>query len=650
MAHTFFNGIMTYKGGFNGHAKNLIYPFNTEKIENIIDLDTNPYFDTCLYRKAVPQERQKEMNFMCGVSRAISRLVMPEIDDTLIGFGGFGYDNDNNFYADYWDGTAEEFNTSYSNGNKDFSNGRHILFKIDTKENLSAVVTDDYLSEKPYLLWTDKNQTERHSSSAAMYALLAYIVTGVERGANCDAVAEVIHDHYIDIIDSYKGVDMEKFAKAIRCLENDFYTLMTYDNYVRQTYSALPIDPKKYDKDIFDLFEISKENLDLVEMRGNSAYLGGTKTLVRNTTRLKAAAKKISVGDLANSKELDLGLTLTDEDELLVPLTLDAVYPDDIVVDTAREIKESSNDPIPARNFLWYGDSGTGKTTSAKMLARLNHLPYRSMNLSSDKQTSDILINCLPNTNKISFANYLDKTKYFPDSSVIFTNTAKAYEIVTGNKKEDATEQDVIDAEEKIRFDLINNTSDFMYVDSPFVTTFRNGGVIELQEVNAAKPGILKALNEALDDLNILHLPTGEVVHRNPNCIVVVTANVGQGYEGINTLSNDFVARFHQADMFELPNDDELCQRVIQSSNYSDEKVIMKMIKAMHAMRRVLLESKGDYGACSPRALFAWARKTKNCGDTYLAGVKTIVNLSSQDPEIRVELLHALETEFVPSF
>ena len=56
-------------------------------------------------------------------------------------------------------------------------------------------------------------------------------------------------------------------------------------------------------------------------------------------------------------------------------------------------------------------------------------------------------------------------------------------------------------------------------------------------------------VRKALDDLNIIHLPTGEVVHRNPNCVVVVTANVGQGYEGINNFSNDFIARFHQADV-----------------------------------------------------------------------------------------------------
>ena len=649
MAHTFFNGIMSFKGGFNGHAKNLIYPFNTEKIENIIDLDSDPYFDTCLYKNALPAEKQKEMNFMCGVSRAISRLVMPSIDDTLIGFGGFGYDQEGNFYADYWDGTAEDFNTAYSAGMKDFSNSRHILFKIDKQKEMSAVVTDDYLSEKPYMLWTDKNQTDRHSSSAAIFALLAYIVSSVEKGSNLSKAAEVMYSHYNDIIESYMNINMDKFAKAIRCLENDFYTAMTYDYYVEQAYGSKPIEPSLFDKEIFDLFEITKDKTELVEMKGNSAFLGGTKSMVKNTTKLKAAAKKINVKELADSKEFDLGLNLTDEEELLVPTSLDDVYPDDIVVDTAREIKISSNDPIPARNFLWTGESGTGKTTSAKMLARLNHLAYRSMNLSSDKQSSDILVNCLPNTNKLTFANYLDKTKNFPDSSILFTNTAKAYEMVTGRKKEDATEQDVRNAEEKVRFDLLNNMSDFMYVDSPFVTTFRNGGVIELQEVNAAKPGILKALNEALDDLNILHLPTGEVIHRNPNCVVVVTANVGQGYEGINAFSNDFIARFHQADVFELPDDKELCQRVMATSNFDNEKIIMKMVKVMHAMQRVLLESKGDYGACSPRALFAWARKTKNCGDAYLSGVKTIVNLSSQDPEIKVELLHALETEFVPT-
>ena len=139
------------------------------------------------------------------------------------------------------------------------------------------------------------------------------------------------------------------------------------------------------------------------------------------------------------------------------------------------------------------------------------------------------------------------------------------------------------------------------------------------------------------------------MIHRNPNCIVVVTANVGQGYEGINNFSNDFIARFHQADVFELPDDNALIERIKARSGYTDSKTIAKMIKVMHAIQRVLLETKGDYGACSPRGLIAWARKTKNTGDVYTAGTKTIVGLATQDPEIRVEVLHALETEFAPS-
>ena len=89
-----------------------------------------------------------------------------------------------------------------------------------------------------------------------------------------------------------------------------------------------------------------------------------------------------------------------------------------------------------------------------------------------------------------------------------------------------------------------------------------------------------------------------------------------------------------------------MINRVIDRSGYENRDNIKKMIKVMKSIQKVLLEIRGDYGSCSPRALYSWARKTKNCGKPYYAGLKTIVGLATQDPEEEVELIAQLEQQF----
>jgi len=435
--------------------------------------------------------------------------------------------------------------------------------------------------------------------------------------------------------------------KAVRALDADIYTLFQYPAETESAFGKPPIDLKSYTYADLDPVDISAIE-ELTHITGDSKILKGEKA-ESFTPYLKVKRKAKTIKEYQAEGIYDMGVFLNEEERKLIPKGFENFIPSEITLDVAMEVKASSFDPVPCRNLLWTGETGTGKTTESQLLAALLGLPYRSMNLSSDKLSSDILISCLPNNEKLSKEEIKQLFSGFPSSDLIAVNPEDAYLAITGKKLGGATEDDVNDAKCDAVLSFFAKANDFMYVDSPFVESFRHGGVIELQEVNSCKAAILKSLNEALDDLNIIHLPTGEVVHRNPNCVVVVTANIGQGYEGISNLSNDFIARFHQADVFELPSDSVLVKRIKDRSGYEDEKTIRRMIKVMHAIQRVLLETKGDYGSCSPRGLIAWARKTKNCGDAYIAGCKTIVGLATQEPEIRVELLHALETEFAPT-
>jgi len=638
--HMFFERLFEKLSPSSG----LLSPFDLDDIETV-DTDT-AYFEDTIYKKCIV--KQYPLGYVHLIERAITRLCIPVMFPDYINFGGYGWDSNDNFYCDYYDGQQSVFNEMVGRGEVDFTDERHIIMKIDSSGKLSGTVLDKYGGETPYLMKTRAaDDSNRHSTSAAIFATLAWIIAKHEKGAvtNCSTI---MYKHYKDIIDGYSALDMPTFMKAIRALDADYYALFSHNNVVQKTLGSDVIDVSIYDKPDLDPIDLSAIGT-LSDIKGSSKAFTGTVAQNASVSVKVRRGKPKTIADLCSDGSYSLGVVLSKEDESLIPKGFDAFIPSPITLDVAKEIKISSVDPVPCRNVLWTGETGTGKTTESQMLATLLHLPYRSMNLSSDKLSSDILVSCLPRTEKVDKDELLKLLKGFPDAETIAVNPEEAYKKITGEEKQGATELDVMYAKSTHILNLLSKAGDFMYVDSPFVETYRNGGVIELQECNSCKAAILKSLNEALDDLNVIHLPTGEIVHRNPNCVVVVTANVGQGYEGINNFSNDFIARFHQADVFELPEDKDLIERVKARSGYTDKKTIAKMIKVMHAIQRVLLETKGDYGSCSPRGLIAWARKTKNTGDVYTAGTKTIVGLATQDPEIRIEVLHALETEFAPS-
>ena len=83
---------------------------------------------------------------------------------------------------------------------------------------------------------------------------------------------------------------------------------------------------------------------------------------------------------------------------------------------------------------------------------------------------------------------------------------------------------------------------------TPFVEAYRNGGLVLLDELDSADPTITLLLNGPLDN-GLMTLPTGEVIHRHPDCAVIGAGNTyGNGataeYVGRNRLDGAFLDRF----------------------------------------------------------------------------------------------------------
>ena len=568
----------------------------------------------------------------------------------------YGFDKNGNFYADYWDGTAEEFNNAINNFETDFSKGRHQLFKIDATGNMSACVLDENGNRTKLVIDTVNNKYistgKKHSPSGVIFALAAYIITKIKEarltvGDQGFDVARIIYEHYQQTVDGINNSNVDKIANYLRCLDNDLYILCRYENKVKNTFDSLPFMPQQIDREEYMLFTDTEFDMDTIY--GHSAILSGSMTLAQEGGYINDddVPNKKSIIDIIkdelnwkNQYVLDSERVLSEEEKAMIP-KLDDMIPSREVLTKLELIKASDN----LRNILWTGEAGSGKSTAAQMVAQLANLPYVFLTFNPDTILSDLYVNILPATD--GAREELDMlTASLPSATDIALNTADSYYQITGLVKPDASEEDCAKAIQDRYYNLMNKSNGFIKVESPLVQAFRYGWVLEMQEPNvASKPGVLSGINAAMDSISTIQLPDGEVIKRHKDCVIILTANVD--YEGTRRLNQAVKSRCALKGRFTLPDDAALVEMIKVNSMYDDESTIHQMIQAMRGIRKVLNETGTTDGTCGVREVIAWATATRILKDPYRAAMHTIIPSTTDDDEVLTEVISAFENFFM---
>lgn len=252
-------------------------------------------------------------------------------------------------------------------------------------------------------------------------------------------------------------------------------------------------------------------------------------------------------------------------------LNIIKVQPD--ILCLATMVKEEISTVNPINNLLLYGEAGAGKSTAAKVLAQLWGIPYRFTNFSLNSEESEL--------------------------------------IGTYRPKEDGT---------------------FDFFEPAFVKTFRDGGVIELMEINYARPGALGVLNSALDDTAEITIGNGENVKRHSQCIIIATTNVA--YAGCQQMNAALKDRFQEILEVEKMPTTDLLEVVMHMSGNTDKVLIAKMIDAVQKISIKMSEEQITGGICSTRQLINWARKARYESNPITAAKTTILAGVSFDKQI----------------
>lgn len=570
---------------------------------------------------------------------------------------GYSFINDDTLVTDFYDRV----------------NDLHIIGVVDVAKDsilFSAFDKDvvGQIENIPYTVVASKksqpNELNGHSPAALVYTYLIYIL-------KTTSFNNYFHKIFKDLLNTFfNNSSYTETYTLLSILENNLYFLMFdqncedafFNEFGQPKYKSFrKINatifnnkdikfPKVDDKTIDSIINIIKKQSD-----SNKSFNYPLDFLINSTgvTNTNNTVKDYNF-------TLDPTRELTLEELSMIP-NYDNYVPNPQVVMDAKLLygfqHKFTGREKPLKNLLWSGEAGTGKTTAAKMLAQMLHLPYTYVSISPSTEIEELTLNCMPNSGNTEGKSTKLKCdvdsliKEIPSVMDMYLNPTNTYQKLTGITKFDVTENDIkkalieqISNKQLVEAD-VNGTSQFMYVESEFVKAFKNGWVCEVQEANtAARPGVLAGLNSALDNCQSLTLPNGELIKRHPDTVIVFTLN--EDYEGTRPLNQSVLSRFPIKHVFELPKESELINQIKANSGLDDADTIKKMIKVMARIKEVLEDEGEINGICSVREITNWASITKLMSDPYDAAIMTIINSASRNAEVQEKLITALETEF----
>ena len=407
--------------------------------------------------------------------------------------------------------------------------------------------------------------------------------------------------------------------------------------------------------------------------------IAGEFTIFAKTRRatVKRATVVVEHSDFVGKYELHTR-TLSPQEQALVPELPEWYIIPTEVVDVCKHAQATTEKSAPMRNFLLRGPAGTGKTMGAKAIAAGLHLPYMKYTCSANTEIFDFVGMIFPDSEGGSTGDAgLDREKAELESmgGITYENLAKimnlpglddmdydpagVYQALTGLEKEDATAQECMSVVMNLVTEKVqqlskrsdegqSNGQTYRYVDTDFIKALRYGYVIEIQEPSTiAQPGVLVGLNSLLEQSGSITLPTGEIIHRHPDAVVVVTTNTS--YVGCRGMNQSVLDRMSLVRDVELPTPEVMVQRAMAVTGADDECQVGQMVQVVNDLAEYCRKNSISDGSYGMRSLIDWITSTEITGDVYQSALYTIISKATADEIDREALVSAvLEPTFRP--
>ena len=426
-----------------------------------------------------------------------------------------------------------------------------------------------------------------------------------------------------------------------------------------------------------NLMRVSQTHLDSGSFTPTTVLAGEFKIFAQTgPAQIYSATETIDHADFEGQYVLNKR-TFTPQETMLIPKLPEWYIIPKEVVDICKHAKATTGKSMQMRNFLLRGPAGTGKTMGAKAIAAGLGLPYMKYTCSANTEIFDFVGMIFPDPEDstgsaqldaeretlmqmggINYAN-VSKLMKLPDLDDMDYDPAGVYMALTGVENAAATSQDcmsiVLDrVTEKVR-ELSKTVKDknssgqtYRYVETDFVKALKHGYVIEIQEPSTiVQPGVLVGLNSLLEQSGSITLPTGEVIRRHPDAVVVVTTNTS--YEGCRGMNQSVLDRMSLVRDVELPSPEVMAQRAMSVTGATDEYEVSKMVQVVNDLAEYCRKNSITDGSYGMRSLIDWIISSEITGDVYESALYTIISKATADELDREALISTvLEPIFAP--
>ena len=427
-----------------------------------------------------------------------------------------------------------------------------------------------------------------------------------------------------------------------------------------------------------NLMRVSQTHLDSGSFTPTTVLAGEFKIFAQTgPAQIYSATETIDHADFEGQYVLNKR-TFSPQEAMLIPKLPEWYIIPKEVVDICKHAKATTGKSMQMRNFLLRGPAGTGKTMGAKAIAAGLGLPYMKYTCSANTEIFDFVGMIFPDSadgstgsaqldaeretlmqmGGINYAN-VSKLMKLPDLDDMDYDPAGVYMALTGVENAVATSQDcmsiVLDrVTEKVRElsrtveDKSSSGQTYRYVETDFIKALKHGYVIEIQEPSTiVQPGVLVGLNSLLEQSGSITLPTGEVIQRHPDAVVVVTTNTS--YEGCRGMNQSVLDRMSLVRDVELPSPEVMAQRAMSVTGATDEYEVSKMVQVVNDLAEYCRKNSITDGSYGMRSLIDWIISSEITGDVYESALYTIISKATADELDREALISTvLEPIFAP--
>lgn len=502
----------------------------------------------------------------------------------------------------------------------------------------------------------------QRDGAAIFFALMPFLMSDVE-------FDETFQEYYDQFIAGYP--DMAKATESMAILCDNTYRRIKDDTC--PAHINITVDKSG------NLMRVSQGQLDSGSFVPTSVTAGEFTIFAKTGPAvIKKAGVVVEHTDFVGKYPLTPGRTLSALELSLIPKLPEWYIIPPEVVDICKHAQKTTGRPMQMRNFLLRGPAGTGKTMGAKAIAAGLGLPYMKYTCSANTEIFDFTGMIFPETDAvstgcseldrereilksmggISYAN-VAKLMRLPDLDDMDYDPAGVYQALTGVENLAATVQDCmsvvlekvtekVQALSKRAENRQSSGQNYTYVETDFVKALKHGYLVEVQEPSTIiQPGVLVGLNSLLEQEGSITLPTGEIIRRHPDTVVIVTTNVS--YEGCRSMNQSVVDRMSLVKDIELPEPEVMVQRAMAVTGCADEYLVSQMVQVVNDMADYCRKNSITDGACGMRSLIDWVISAEISGDPYLSAKYTVISKATADEEDREALITTiLDPMFAP--